>query len=71
MSPWSIRLPIGPQIGNYSTVGVIERRHVIGVGVAVRANLILLGELIFWNRHAPEGNLVLDRSVDLTLTAHF
>jgi hypothetical protein len=37
----------------------------------LRANLILLGELVFWNRHAPEGSLVLDRSVNLTLTAHF
>ena len=41
--------------GNWSTIAVIERTRVIGVGVALRAHLIVFGELVFWNRHAPEG----------------
>jgi hypothetical protein len=57
--------------GNYTTVAVKERTHVIGLGLALRPKLILLSELVFWNRRAPEGDRLLDRSVNWTLTAHF
>jgi hypothetical protein len=58
---------------HYTTVDVVERTHVIGLGISLRPNLILLEELVFWNRDTPgtQGTLVLDRSLNLTLTGHF
>ena len=57
--------------GRYQTVAVTESTHIPGVGVALHSNLILLTELVLWNRYAPEGKTVMDRSIDITLTGHF
>jgi len=58
-------------VGHYETVAVTESTHVPGIGVALHSNLILLAELVLWNRYAPEGTTVMDRSIDVTLTGHF
>ena len=57
--------------GHYETVAVTESTHIPGIGVALHSNLILLAELVIWNRFAPEGTTVMDRSIDITLTGHF
>ncbi len=57
--------------GHYETVAVTESTHIPGVGVSLHSNLILLAELVIWNRYAPEGTRVMDHSVDITLTGHF
>lgn len=57
-------------LGSYTDVAVREWMHVPAVGVAVSPNLSFLGELVIWRRYTPTGDSFVDRSFDLTLSAH-
>ena len=56
---------------DYADQSVSERMIVPAVGYKFSDNLSVLAEVVFWDRQAKEGNTVLDRSLNLTLSGHF
>lgn len=57
--------------GGYRDLSISEWMHVPGLGVAVSPNLTFLAEYVYWKRYAPTGDLLVDKSFNLTLQAHF
>jgi hypothetical protein len=58
-------------LGDYSDVKVQEWIHLPSLGVQVNPYLSLLAELVWWERSAPTGHSFVDRSLNVTLYAHF
>jgi hypothetical protein len=57
--------------GGYRDLSISEWMHVPAIGVAVCPNVTFLGEYVYWKRYAPAGDLLVDKSFNLTLQAHF
>jgi hypothetical protein len=57
--------------GGYRDLSISEWMHVPAIGVAVSPNVTFLGEYVYWKRYAPSGDLLVDKSFNLTLQAHF
>ncbi|XXY53306.1 hypothetical protein WME91_19435 [Sorangium sp. So ce269] len=57
--------------GRYADQAVSERIHEPAVGVALTENLGVLTELVLWERSAPEGHSLVDRSLAISLNGRF
>jgi len=57
--------------GGYRDLSISEWMNVPAIGVAVSPNVTFLGEYVYWKRYAPAGDLLVDKSFNLTLQAHF
>ena len=57
--------------GKYEDVDVHEVMHVPAIGVALNGHLSVLGEYVDWIRDTPEGDIIADRSVNVTVNGHF
>jgi hypothetical protein len=57
--------------GDYHDVHVTELLHVPAIGYAVNDNLSLLGEYVYWTRDTPEGDVDVDKSLNVTVSGHF
>jgi len=57
--------------GGYRDLSVSEWMHVPAVGVAVSPHITILGEYVYWKRTAAAGDTVLDKSLNVTLQAHY
>jgi len=57
--------------GKYEDVDVHEVMHVPAIGVALNGNLSVLGEYVDWIRDTPEGDIIADRSINVTVNGHF
>jgi hypothetical protein len=59
--------------GGYRDLSISEWMHVPAVGVAVSPNVTLLGEFVYWKRYvpAPQTDAIVDKSLNVTLQAHF
>jgi hypothetical protein len=57
--------------GAYHDVDVKELMHVPAVGVAFNDHLSLLGEYVHWTRDTNEGDVDVDKSLNVTLSGHF
>ena len=58
-------------LGAYRDQSVNERLHVPAIQVNANENVSLLTEFVFWDRNTPAGKTWLDRSLNVTLYAHF
>jgi hypothetical protein len=56
---------------DYSDVDVTEIMHVPAVGLAVNAHLSVLAEYVYWTRDTNEGDVDVDKSLNLTFSGHF
>jgi hypothetical protein len=67
--------PIVPRynvsIANYSDVAVREILHVPGVSLNIHPHATIFIEYAFWDRIAPEGRTVYDRSLNVTVQGFF
>jgi hypothetical protein len=66
-----ITLRYNVSLANYSDVEVSEVMHVPAIGLAVHEHLSLLGEYVHWTRDTNEGDVDVDKSVNVTLSGHF
>jgi hypothetical protein len=57
--------------GGYRDVDVSEWLHVPGIGFSLAPNVTVLGEFVYWKRYAPTADVLVDKSIDVTLLAHF
>jgi hypothetical protein len=58
-------------LGNYEDVSTVEWLVVPGIGYAVNEHVTLLGELALWTRVEDGTSSLVDRSLNLTLSAWF
>ena len=56
---------------DYHDVDVTELMHVPAVGFAFNDHLSLLGEYVHWTRDTNEGDVDVDKSLNVTLNGHF
>jgi hypothetical protein len=56
---------------DYHDVDVTELMHVPAVGFAANDHLSLLAEYVHWTRDTNEGELDVDKSLNVTLNGHF
>jgi len=56
---------------DYHDVDVTELMHVPAVGIAANDHLSLLGEYVHWTRDTNEGEVDVDKSLNVTLNGHF
>lgn len=56
---------------DYHDVDVTELMHVPGLGFAFNSHLSLLGEYVHWTRDTNEGEVDVDKSLNVTLSGHF
>jgi len=57
--------------GDYHDVDVTELMHVPAVGFAANSHLSLLAEYVHWTRDTNEGDVDVDKSLNVTLNGHF
>jgi hypothetical protein len=57
--------------GRYADQSVREWMHVPGIGVALNQYLSVLAEFVLWPRSDPEGDSIIDRSLNITVTGSF
>jgi hypothetical protein len=67
----SVTVRYNVSTGRYADLSISEWMHVPALAVAVGDNLTILGEYVNWRRYAPGGDVLLDRSVNVTLNGHF
>ncbi len=58
-------------IARYADLNVEEVLHLPGLGVTFNEHASFLAEYAWWQRYAPEGASVVDRSLNLTWMGHF
>jgi hypothetical protein len=56
---------------DYHDVDVTELMHVPAVGFAANDHLSLLAEYVLWTRDTNEGDVDVDKSLNVTLNGHF
>jgi hypothetical protein len=56
--------------GYYTDVNIHEWMQVPAIGVAISPNLSILGEFVLWQSYSATGSSILDRSLNVTLSAH-
>jgi hypothetical protein len=71
LSLWKLTARYAFSAGNYNDVSVYETMHLPSLSVQVNSYLSLLAEFVYWQRHAPAGTTFVDRSLNVTLYAHF
>ena len=57
--------------GDYHDVDVTELMHVPAVGFALNENLSILAEYVYWTRDTNEGDVDVDKSLNVTVSGHF
>jgi len=55
----------------YADLDVSELMNVPAVAVKIADPLTLLAEVVFWRRYTPEGNIDVDKSLNVTLRANY
>jgi hypothetical protein len=56
---------------DYHDVDVTEVMHVPAIGLAVNQNLSVLAEYVHWTRDTNEGDVDVDKSLNVTFSGHF
>ncbi|MGZ3437890.1 MAG: hypothetical protein ACXVDD_00150, partial [Polyangia bacterium] len=72
LSLWKLTARYAFSAGDYSDVNVQEYFHLPSLGLQVNSYISLLAEFVWWQRSAPTtGTTFVDKSLDITLYAHF
>jgi hypothetical protein len=71
LSLWKLTARYAFSLGDYSDVHVQEWMHLPSLGLQVSSYISLLAEFVWWQRSAPTGTTFVDKSLDITLYAHF
>lgn len=69
IGPVSLRYNVS--YADYHDVDVTELMHVPAVGFAFNPNLSLLAEYVHWTRDTNEGDVDVDKSLNVTFNGHF
>jgi hypothetical protein len=69
LGPVTIRYNIS--LADYSDVDVSEVMHVPAVGLALNDHLSVLAEYVHWTRDTNEGDVDVDKSLNLTVSGHY
>jgi hypothetical protein len=62
-----VALRYNVSFGDYRDVDVSEVMHVPAVGFKFNEHLSILGEYVHWTRDTPEGDVDVDKSVNVTV----
>jgi hypothetical protein len=69
LGPVTLRYNVS--FADYSDVDVSEVMHVPAVGVAANEHLSVLAEYVHWTRETNEGDVDVDKSLNVTVSGHF
>lgn len=58
-------------LADYSDVDVSEVMHVPAIGLAANEHLSILAEYVHWTRDTNEGDVDVDKSLNVTVNGHF